>query len=230
MYRVCLLPSKKRRKIANGIIGLLLMVALDAAFAEQVTDTNALISVSKIEAKEHQYSGRIALRFKAWRNLIIHLQGKSTSEKLNAVNDFFNMFEYIDDDTYQGASDYWKTPDEFVIDGGGDCEDFSIAKYFTLLAVGLPVDTLRITYVKSLELNKAHMVLAYYPSPGVEPLILDSLMSKILPASQRKDLVPVYSFNGMGVWMTQQHGKDQLLGKANRLGKWQSVVQRMQQR
>jgi len=206
------------------------MAVQQTAIADWATPSNSLISVKSIEVKQQRFSGQIARRFNAWKNLIINLQNKSIPEKLKAVNDFFNMFEYVNDDSYQGASDYWKTPDEFIIDGGGDCEDFSIAKYFTLLAVDVPMDTLRITYVKSLELNQAHMVLTFYPEPGAEPLILDNLMTKILPASQRKDLVPVYSFNSKGVWMTQQQGKEHSLGNASRLGKWQSVVQRMQQR
>lgn len=32
----------------------------------------------------------------------------------------------------------WKTPKEFLIDGEGVCEDFAIAKYFTLLELGIP--------------------------------------------------------------------------------------------
>lgn len=230
MYKVCLLPSKKIKRIVKAVAGLLFLVVLQLSFAKQSADDQSLISISSIEAKQQQYSGRIAQRFKAWKNLILSLGNKPVSVKLRAVNNFFNQFEYVDDDSYQGASDYWKTPNEFIIDGGGDCEDFSIAKYFTLLAVDIPIDTLRITYVKSLEFNKAHMILAYYPDPGAEPLILDNLMAKILPASKRKDLVPVYSFNGKGIWMPQQRGKEQALGNATRLGKWQSVVQRMQQR
>ena len=46
------------------------------------------------------------------------------------------------------------------------------------------------------QLKQAHMVLAYYPSPEAEPLILDSLESKILKASLSPDLKPIYSLNG----------------------------------
>jgi len=58
---------------------------------------------------------------------------------------------------------------------GADCEDFSIAKYFALKELGVPIQRLRITYVKAVRLNQAHMVLAYYPEPDAVPLILDNL-------------------------------------------------------
>ena len=62
--------------------------------------------------------------------------------------------------------------------------------------MGVQIERLRITYVKSERRNQAHMVLAYYEDPTKEPLILDNLTSKILPATKRPDLTPVFSFNG----------------------------------
>ena len=87
------------------------------------------------------------------------------------------------------------TPAEMSASNGGDCEDYAISKYFLLKELGVPVERLRITYVKAISINQPHMVLAYYPSPGAEPLILDNLEDGVRPASERKDLVPVYSFN-----------------------------------
>ena len=67
---------------------------------------------------------------------------------------------------------------------------------FTLRALGVPDDKLQITYVKEIKVfNEAHMVLAYYPSVGADPMILDNLDDRVRPASSRNDLVPVYSFN-----------------------------------
>lgn len=168
-----------------------------------------------------------ALRFKTWNQLIRTHQNSSTLEKLKVTNDFFNQFHFEKDLGYQGVTDYWKTPEEFIADGSGDCEDFSIAKYFTLLALDLPINTLRITYVKSMTLNQAHMVLAYYPTPQAEPLVLDNLVTDILPASKRPDLVPIYSFNGKGLWLAKQRGQDKPLGHASQLSKWRQVIQRM---
>lgn len=115
--------------------------------------------------------------------------------RLERVNAFLNRVTFVDDLRHWGQKDYWATPAETVSSHGGDCEDFSIAKYFLLRELGTPVQQVRITYVKATRLNQAHMVLAYYPSPGADPLVLDNLEDRVRPASQRADLVPVYSFN-----------------------------------
>jgi len=92
-------------------------------------------------------------------------------------------------------TDYWATPAESVASNGGDCEDFSIAKYFLLKELGVPIARLRLVYVKALRLNQAHMVLAYYAAPDAVPLVLDNLEESVRPATERTDLVPVYTFN-----------------------------------
>ena len=110
---------------------------------------------------------------------------------------------------------------------GGDCEDFSIAKYFTLREMGVPEERMRLTYVKALQLDQAHMVLTYYPSPDAEPLVLDNLDTSILPSSQRTDLLPVYSFNGNGLWLAKREGNDERVGHSERLSRWQEVIARV---
>jgi len=89
---------------------------------------------------------------------------------------------------------------EFLATGAGDCEDFAIAKYFTLLELGVDESKMRITYVKSLRRNQPHMVLTFFASPKSVPEVLDNLIPEIKPATQRSDLLPVYSFNGTGLW------------------------------
>ncbi len=116
-------------------------------------------------------------------------------ELLNSVNAFFNRVPFLTDMAHWGAEDYWASPAEALASNGADCEDFSIAKYFTLKELGVPIERLRITYVKAVKLDQAHMVLAYYPVPNAVPLILDNLENSVRPASERSDLIPVYSFN-----------------------------------
>ncbi len=117
---------------------------------------------------------------------------------------------------------------EFLASGAGDCEDFSIAKYFTLRELGVPDEKLRITYVKAVELDQAHMVLSYFANPGEEPLILDNLISEIRPASSRKDLVSVYNFNGDGLWLSRQRGEGVRVGESNKIKTWTELRRRLQ--
>ncbi len=111
--------------------------------------------------------------------------------------------------------------------GAADCEDYAIAKYFSLRQLGVPSHKLRITYVKALRLNQAHMVLTYYPSPGAEPLVLDNLIDAIRPAGQRNDLKPVYAFNAEGLWVPGPQGGKQV-GDSKRLSRWQDLLKKMQ--
>lgn len=115
--------------------------------------------------------------------------------RVQQLNTFVNRVRFVSDLEHWGAEDYWATPSETYASGAGDCEDYSIAKYFLLKELGEPVSRLRITYVRASSIGQAHMVLAYYPRPESEPLILDNLQDQVKPASARPDLEPVYSFN-----------------------------------
>ena len=150
-------------------------------------------------------------------------------EKLELVNDFMNRTPFVSDLQHWGKEDYWATPVEFLSTNGGDCEDFSIAKYFALRSLGVADEKLRITYVKEIVVyNEAHMVLAYFPAPDAEPLVLDNINKAIRPASTRTDLVPVYSFNGSGLWLAKdQTGRGQSVGGSDRIGHWKDVQKRL---
>ncbi|CAM2979613.1 transglutaminase-like cysteine peptidase [Legionella worsleiensis] len=229
MYKDYLLHSKTGHPKYNGLLGVITVMCL--AFLNTINwdlHASAFISIKNIHQMEQKSQGDIKKRFKAWGNLLKTLETQSIDVKLDKVNSFFNQFNYESDMQSREEEDYWKSPVEFIIDGGGDCEDFAIIKYFTLIALGVPTERLRITYVTSSRLNQAHMVLSYYPTPEAEPLILDSLESKILPASKRNDLKPIYSFNGDGLWLAKQRGQSSFLGHSNGLGKWDELMKRMQ--
>ena len=93
----------------------------------------------------------------------------------------------------------------------------------------MPDEKLQITYVKEIKVyNEAHMVLAYFATQDAEPLILDNINKTIQPASTRTDLVPVYSFNGSGLWLAkQQQGRGQSVGSSDRIGHWKDLQTRM---
>lgn len=124
--------------------------------------------------------------------------------KLEKVNDFFNQTPYQSDKKTWGVSDYWATRLEFIGKDKGDCEDFVIAKYFTLKELGVPTSKLFMTYAKSLRYKTSHLVVTYYETPKSIPLVLDNYNYKILPASQRDDLIPIYSFSGDELFNAKQ--------------------------
>lgn len=192
---------------------------------------DGFVMTSEQLARIEQAYGRSAReRVQEWQDLMARHGGDAEREKLMAVNRFFNRLDFVDDSIHWNQQDYWATPVEMLVTAGGDCEDFSIAKYFTLKAMGVDEAKLRLTYVKSLRLNQAHMVLTYFPTPASEPLVLDNLSSDIEPAGRRRDLLPVYSFNGDGLWLAKQReSSGRLVGPADRLGLWRELLQRLHQ-
>ncbi len=176
---------------------------------------------------ENRYGASARKRLLAWQRLIREGGRGTELEKLERVNRFFNRMHFIDDSIHWRQEDYWATPVEFLASDGGDCEDFAVAKYFTLRALGVPERKLYLTYVKAVRLNRAHMVLTYFPEPAVEPLVLDNLTDAIRPASRRTDLLPVYSFNGTGLWLAKQRGRGRKVGGSERLSRWRQLLSRM---
>ena len=176
---------------------------------------------------EQKYGKSARLLLVSWENLITSDTSQNDLEKLERANQFLNQVEYIEDIYHWGQKDYWATPIEFLVTNGGDCEDYTIAKYFTLKAMGVAEEKLNLTYVKALTYNVHHMVLTYYSTPGSEPLVLDNIETEIRPASQRQDLLPIYSFNGTGLWLAKQREKGKFAGSSSRLQRWQDLMLRM---
>ncbi len=180
-----------------------------------------------IKSVREKYGEPAVERVLNWQKLMQDNRDKSDAEKLEVVNVFFNRLKFRPDIILWDKNDYWATPIEAMGKGAADCEDYSIAKYFTLRELGVPDEKLRIMYVKALRLNQAHMVLTYYSSPDAVPLVLDNLNPRILPATQRTDLAPVYSFNGDGLWLAKSRDKGLRVGTSKRINLWQDLKARM---
>ena len=145
--------------------------------------------------------------------------------KVHSVNSFFNQkIRFAEDIEIWGLRDYWATPLETLRQGRGDCEDYAIAKYFTLLQLGIPSARLRLVYATLNEISRsprAHMVLAFYPATESAPLILDNIQEAIEPGQKRFDLTPIFSFNTDGLWI----GTGNQASRST-LARWQELLAR----
>jgi len=158
-----------------------------------------LITDKLIKKAEIKYNDKAKNRFTAVRKKLINdLKNENEMKKLNAVNSWINYIQYKSDRKVYGVSDYWATMYEFIGKGMGDCEDYTIAKYYILKELGVDPKKLKFTYViyKSRSGKRiSHMVLSYLkipkPKKKSDILILDNNNRLILPASKRKDLVKV---------------------------------------
>lgn len=126
------------------------------------------------------------------------LEDGASRRTLAAVNDFFNRVSPRPLAVGREPDEAWATPEEFLSGKGGVAADFVVAKYFALRDIGIHPSRLRIFVVAKNGLHQPHFVLAYYPAPDADPLILDHLDRDVRPASARADLSPVYAFGADG--------------------------------
>ncbi|QDF28245.1 transglutaminase-like cysteine peptidase [Halarcobacter anaerophilus] len=189
------------------------------------------ISEEKLQEIALQYGKKARKRFELWDKVMQSSKSKDILHKLKDVNDFWNKIKYKRDIVVWRKKDYWATPFEFLSVGAGDCEDYAIAKYFSLRELGVPDSKLRITYVKLLRAGRkyeeAHMVLTYYHKPGATPIVLDNVNKKLKLATTRKDLRPVYSFNAQGLWQAKNRGRTSIRVGSNNLRNWKSMMSRI---
>jgi predicted transglutaminase-like cysteine proteinase len=176
-----------------------------------------------------RYNQDAVARVRAWQLMLEQQKNQSVDSQLYEINRFFNKIDFVDDKQHWGKNDYWATPIEFLATNGGDCEDFTIAKYFSLIELGVASEKLRLMYVTATRPRQAHMVLAYYETPKSVPLVLDNINKRILPATQRRDLIPIYSFNGDGLWRAKSKGQGRQLQAKNNNSLWQDLTERMKQ-
>ncbi len=215
----------RRQPLPSGVSRTLLVIFLGLTLIAGVRANWDFAPILQNAEKRYGSLGDARTRIESWDELIKRSQGLTESEQLAAVNRFFNrQLRFSDDSRIWRQNDYWATPLEALFKGAGDCEDYSIAKYFTLRQLGVPSEKLRITYVKALQQNQAHMVLTYYATPSAEPLVLDNLIGEIRPASQRKDLLPVYAFNAEGLYLPGQAGRK---SDTKKLSRWQDLLKKM---
>lgn len=183
---------------------------------------------------ESRWGSAAEARLQSWVKFVAIQQQRHESRPIDPdsrnspiyiSNRFWSGVPYLSDQANWGVEDYWATPIEVLGVNHADCEDYAIAKYFTLKELGVPATKMRITYVRALKWNEPHMVLAYYPEPDAEPYILDNLTDRIDLASDRRDLDPIYSFNDEDLWTAANAAK---AGKSSQIRLWRGLIEKME--
>ena len=188
------------------------------------------INDARLQSQAARYGVRGERAAQAWLQLMRSGHDLPERDKLTRVNEFWNRSVLSSEDSrVWNQTDYWATPLQTLGVGAGDCEDYVIGKYFSLVGMGVSPEKLQLIYVRARmggpgsRESVAHMVLGYYATPNAVPLVLDNLVSSILPATQRRDLIPVFSFNTSGVYVD---GKSS--APIERIGRWSDLMSRME--
>jgi len=193
----------KPTSFAAAVISLLLVAPL--APANPLT-----LSEPLLQQVYQQYGEQAQTRLRQWQQTINHAIGKPEIEQLKLANNFINQAQFIHSPYYQDGFDLRLSPVAFLIQGAGDSEEFSIAKYFTLREMGIDNSKLRLTYTEIESSSASHMVLAYYSAVDAEPLVLDYLDKAVRPLSQRQDIRLIYSFDAEPIWLSQSNARTEL--------------------
>ncbi len=125
------------------------------------------------------------------------LKGKDRHAQMVEVNTLINKAKYMTDDSNWGQKDYWNSPGEFMAKFG-DCEDFAIAKFVTLLTIGFPPDSLRVVAVKDLNLKVGHAILMVLLDG--KAYVLDNQIPQVIEATKVRHYDPVFSINQKSWW------------------------------
>jgi len=135
--------------------------------------------------------------YKEWMKLLDEVRDKPPEYQLGKINYYMNRYRYIIDPINWGVRDYWAIPAQFFRKDG-DCEDYAIAKYMSLRALGWNADKLRIVVLQDLNLRVAHAILAVQMDDRI--LLLDNQISIVVDSRQVRHYKPFYAVNENGWW------------------------------
>ena len=133
-----------------------------------------------------------------WKAFLDDQRGQDPLAQLRAINAQMNSHRYILDPPNWGVPDYWATPLQFM-EKNGDCEDYAIAKFMSLRALGWSNEAMRIVVLKDLNLQLMHAVLVVYHQGRA--WILDNQIDHVMPAEKIRHYRPIYSVNEESWWL-----------------------------
>lgn len=207
--------------IRQSIVVSFLLFGLKTSLQAKVIDSYDL---QQIAAK---YGEGAKKRFDSLKKLMIKDENLSEVDRLVCVNNFFNQVPYQSDKVCWGKSDYWATPSEMLGVGKADCEDYAIAKFFTLLDMGIPKEKLFLTYALTNNTKDKHMVLAYFTDEFSRPLILDNDVLTIKQEALSRDYIPLFRFN-LEHFVAFDHGFEHKSPiDFKKLENWKSITKRL---
>ena len=140
-----------------------------------------------------------ACRLENWQEFLSQISNSNEADQIYRVHRYINRFKYVTDKRNWRRRDYWAIPEQ-LFERGGDCEDYVIAKYLSLRALGIDADRLRVVVVYDRKKREDHAVLAVL-GPN-ETVILDNYRRRVMSWTDMKHRYrPYYSLNENAVWI-----------------------------
>src|SRR2546428_209524 len=111
-----------------------------------------------------------------WADLVRELRDLPVREQVERVNAAFNRHPYVSSLQNWGEVSHWETPFEFLRKNG-QCQDYAIAKFMMLRALGVPNENLRLVVLRDTALGLEHAVAVV--SVDGEALMLDNRIPRV---------------------------------------------------
>ncbi|MGD9650298.1 MAG: transglutaminase-like cysteine peptidase, partial [Dongiaceae bacterium] len=92
----------------------------------------------------------------------------------------------------------WAPPSQFLAKGG-ECEDYAIAKFATLRALGFTADQVRLVLVENTITNKKHAIGAVYLNG--QTLLMDNMSQSLRTPEQVDYYRPIASLDEDRLWV-----------------------------
>ena len=140
-----------------------------------------------------------ACQLEGWQAFLTQISASDEADQIYRVHRYVNRFRYVTDKRNWRRRDYWAIPEQ-LFERGGDCEDYVIAKYLSLRALGIDADRLRVVVVYDRKKREDHAVLAVL-GPN-ETVILDNYRRRVMSwTDMKRRYRPYYSLNENAVWI-----------------------------
>lgn len=117
---------------------------------------------------------------------------------IRVLNTAINRLKpHVSDAAAWGVSDYWAAPLEFLA-RDGDCEDFTLLKYVSLAAIGVPEEAMRVVVAMDLSRDLPHAFLVV--ASGGRALVLDTSFDDVRADTRIAHYRPHYALNLRARW------------------------------
>lgn len=165
---------------------------------QELSDISSFKKWQGVNQKFHSdnRSGGVAQQL---RRMVGVVPSADFAAKLQQVNQRVNRsLRYQEDKTVWGVEDYWASPAETLAKGTGDCDDFAIVKYFSLLDSGVSAQQMRLVILQDQQIGILHAVLAV--THEGRTYILDNRFDHIYTDTTMRYYRPIYALSTTRWW------------------------------
>lgn len=165
--------------------------------------------------KKIQKNSRAYYTLKDYVRFLNEISALNQTQKILKVNSYINQIVPMYDADNYNHEEHWASTYEFLSKGGGDCEDYVIAKRYTLELLEIPSKDMFFTVVKEKFFGGDHMVLSLHVNKTKQPIVLDNLSTNVMEIKKRVDLEPIFFFNEFGFYKLSKYTQFKKIEKIN---------------